>query len=58
MATKTRTKAEPRIRKRKADDPEQYQRFRDAAHELETDDQQETFDALFRKIVQPKTPKN
>jgi hypothetical protein len=49
------TKAESKTRKRKADDPEQYERFRQAARELETDDSLEAFDRTFRKIVPPKT---
>lgn len=55
--TKTRTKAEPKTRKRKADDPEQYERFRRAARELETDESEEAFDRVFKKIfLQPKKP--
>ncbi len=52
--TKTRTKAEPKARKRKADDPEQYKRFRRAARELETDESEEAFDRAFRNIVPPR----
>ena len=52
MATaKTRTKTEPNARKRKADDPEQYERFREAAHELQTDNDPELFDRQLRKIL-------
>ncbi len=49
MATKTRTKAEPTVRKRKADNPEQYERFRKAARDLETNDSEQAFDRAFRK---------
>jgi hypothetical protein len=54
MATKTRTKADPKTRKRKADNPEQYERFRKAAREFETDESEEAFEQAFRKIVTPK----
>jgi len=56
MATKitTQTKAEPKSRKRKAVDPEQYERFRQAARELGTDESEEAFERAFRKIVPPK----
>jgi hypothetical protein len=49
-------KAEPKAQKRKADDPAQYERFREAARELGTDNTPETFDKIFRKIVPPKSP--
>jgi len=56
MATKTTTKIRrPATRKRKADNPEQYERFRQAARELETDESEEAFERAFRKIVPPKT---
>jgi hypothetical protein len=53
MATKTRAKAktEPKTRKRKADDPAQYERFREFAREHESDDDLEAFDRKFRNIV-------
>jgi hypothetical protein len=53
-ATKTRTKTDPKSRKRKTDDPEQYERFRDFAREVEADDDPERFDREFRKIVPSK----
>lgn len=56
MATKTRTKAESKTRKRKADDPEQYERFRQFAREMETDDDPAAFDRQFREIVLQKRP--
>jgi hypothetical protein len=46
----------PKTRKRKADDPAQYERFREFAREHGADDDQEVFDQKFRKIVPPKTP--
>ena len=49
---KTRTKTEPKkTRKRKADDPEQYERFREFAREHETDDSPETFDRTFTELL-------
>jgi hypothetical protein len=54
MATKTQAKTEPTTRKRKADDPEQFERFRKFAREVETDDDPEAFDRTFRKIVPSK----
>ena len=51
---KTRTKTEPKTRKRKADDPQQYERFREFAREHEADDNPETFDRQFRKLVPPR----
>ena len=52
--TKAKSKPAPESRKRKADDPEQYKRFLEAAHELETDDSPEAFDRAFGKIVPAK----
>ena len=49
---KTRTKTEPKPRKRKADDPEQYERFRQAARELGTDESEEAFERAFKKMSQ------
>ncbi len=51
---KTRTKTETKPRKRKAEDPEQYERFREFAREHEADDDPEAFDRQFRKLVPPK----
>jgi hypothetical protein len=45
----------PKTRKRKADDPAQYERFRAFAREQGADDDLEAFDRKFRKIVRPKT---
>jgi len=47
-------KSAPKTRKTKADDPAQYERFRQAARELGTDESEEAFDRQFRKIVPPK----
>jgi hypothetical protein len=41
-------------RKRKPDNPEQYERFREFAREVGADDDPEAFDRRFRKIVPPK----
>jgi hypothetical protein len=54
--TKRRAKAEPRSRKRKADGPEQYERFRTFAREVGANDDPDAFDRQFRKIVPPKKP--
>jgi hypothetical protein len=53
-----RTKSAPKTRKRKADDPEQYERFREMARAVETDENPEAFDRLFGKIVPAKTGRN
>lgn len=50
---KTRTKADPKPRKRKTDEPKQYERFREFAREHEADDDPEAFDRAFREIVPP-----
>lgn len=54
--SKTPRKSPIKARKRKADDPEQYERFRQMAREVETDDAPEAFDRVFQKIVPPKRP--
>lgn len=53
---KARAKATPpsKVRTRKADDPEQYQRFREFAREHETDESEETFSDLANKIIRKK----
>ena len=57
MATKATTKP---VRKpapsRKADNPEQYERFREFAREIEADDDPEAFDRQFRKVVSKRPP--
>jgi hypothetical protein len=40
--------------KRKPSDKEQYERFRQAARELGTDESEEAFERAFKKIVPPK----
>jgi hypothetical protein len=45
----------PKTRKRKAEDPAQYERFREFARAHGADDDPEAFDRRFRKIVPPKT---
>jgi hypothetical protein len=56
MATKTRTKAaESKTRKRKADNPDQYERFREAVREHETNRAEDAFEHVFRKIVPPQS---
>jgi hypothetical protein len=56
MATKTKTtrKAAPKPPSRKIEDQAQYERFREAARELDADDSPEAFDREFRKIVPSK----
>lgn len=44
----------PKTRKRKADDLAQYERFRQMAREIGTDESPEVFDRVFEKIVPPK----
>jgi hypothetical protein len=43
----------PKTRKRKADDPAQYERFREAAREHETDQSEAVFERTFGKIISP-----
>jgi hypothetical protein len=50
MKTKTPKKSSP-SRKRKPSDNEQYERFRQAARELGTDESEEAFEQAFRKIL-------
>jgi hypothetical protein len=52
MKAKSKT-AKPKSRKSKADDAAQYERFREFAREVETDDNPKAFDHQFRKIVPP-----
>jgi hypothetical protein len=55
MRTKAPKKPAPTTHKRKASDKEQYERFRQAARELGTDESEEAFERAFRKIVPSKT---
>lgn len=48
----TERKAPPR---RKLDDKDQYERFREFAREVEADEDPEAFDRQFRKVVPPKS---
>jgi hypothetical protein len=43
-----------KTRKRKTDDPAQYERFREFARKVEADDNPEAFDRQFRRIVPPR----
>lgn len=56
--TRTKTRTEPKTRKRKADDPEQYRRFREFAREHEAGESEEAFERAFRKLIpsKPTTP--
>jgi hypothetical protein len=56
MATKAKTTRPPAAKppSRKTEDKTQYERFREAARELGTDDSPEAFDRAFGKIVPPK----
>ncbi len=54
MKAKVPRKPPATPRKRKPSDKEQYERFRQAARELGTDESEEAFERAFRKIVQPK----
>ena len=53
--TRPKTKTEPKTRKRKADDPAQYERFRKFAREHETDESEEAFSRAFHRVIQPTT---
>jgi hypothetical protein len=59
MATKTKMTTRKPVQKtpqtKKADDPEQYERFRQAAREHGTDESEAAFDRAFRKIVPRKS---
>ena len=54
MKTKEGTKTSPKTRNRKTDDKDQYERFRQSARELGTDESEEAFERAFKKIVPPK----
>ena len=57
MTTKAKTTRTPAAKppSRKIDDKAQYERFREFAREVETDESPEAFDRAFRKIVPPKS---
>lgn len=54
MKAKRPKQPDPTARKRKPADREQYERFRQAARELGTDESEEAFERAFRKITKPK----
>lgn len=54
--TKTRRKVASKPPSHKAENPEQYQRFRDFAREHETDDDPASFDRSFKELVQKTRP--
>jgi hypothetical protein len=58
MATKKKTSRTPAAKppSGKIEDKAQYERFREFAREVETDESPEAFDRAFRKIVPPKPP--
>lgn len=53
---KAQKSAETQSRKRAADDPAQYKRFREFAREHESDEGKEAFDSTFEKIVTKPRP--
>jgi hypothetical protein len=51
---KTKTPKKPTTsRRRKLSDKEQYERFRQSARELGTDESEEAFDRAFKKVMPP-----
>jgi len=54
MKAETPKKPAKTSRKRKPSDKEQYERFRQAARDLETDESEEAFEKAFKKLVPPK----
>jgi hypothetical protein len=56
MTTKESKKFASIRRRRKPSDKEQYERFRQAARELGTDESEEAFERAFRKVVPAKKP--
>jgi hypothetical protein len=57
--TKTKTQRQTTTKKalsRKVENKAQYERFREFARKVEADDDPETFDRRFRKIVPPRKP--
>jgi hypothetical protein len=51
MKTKASKRPQGTSRKRKTSDKDQFERFRQAARELETDESEEAFDRAIRRIV-------
>jgi hypothetical protein len=56
--TRTTRKATQKPPSRKIEDKEQYERFREFAREVETDDDRDAFDRTFRTIVKPRQPRH
>jgi hypothetical protein len=56
MKAKAPRKAATGSRRRKADDKEQYERFRQAAREFGTDESEEAFEQAFHKVVPRRKP--
>jgi len=59
-ATTKKPRSEPKNRKRTpADNPEQYERFRQFAREHETDEDPEAFERAARKVIphRPRVPR-
>jgi hypothetical protein len=54
--TRTTRKTAQKPPSRKIEDKDQYERFREFAREIESDDEPEAFDRRFRKIVPSKSP--
>jgi hypothetical protein len=52
--TKATRKTGQKPPSRRIEDKEQYERFRDFAREVETDESEEAFERAFKKIVPPK----
>jgi hypothetical protein len=53
---KTRKGVGAKSRKRAADDPEQYKRFREFAREHEADDDNKRFDSTLEKLIRKVKP--
>lgn len=53
-APPVKDRSPPKPQKRNAAEKEQYERFREAARELGTDESEEAFERAFRKIVPSK----
>jgi hypothetical protein len=51
MTTTTRSAPESQSGQRKAENPRQYQRFRQAAREYETDESRDAFERAFQAIA-------
>jgi hypothetical protein len=59
MKTNAPKKPAASASKRKPSDKEQYERFRQAARDLGTDESEEAFEKAFKSVVRPKpNPQN